>query len=222
MPCLESFGDQLSVYTAGKPLVATVSMTTIPKGDDGTDSAPVVTFVKMARDSSGKVYLESLLSGGRSVTVVEDPVSGTVFGWEAGDQVAKIVMVFHYPGIHSRQMQEKLREWPWARSLWAVPICVSYGPHSPFNKDEFSIQDLGTSQILETSAQGFQATRNDDSVTEERWYSSELELALTTRVIDSRLGTAVREIKSLQRIEPDPSLFRMPLGYEVSEMQSTH
>jgi hypothetical protein len=220
-PCMEALGDQTS-YAAGKPLVAIVSVTTIPKRDDGTDSAPEVAVVKMARDSSGKVYWEwlSLQSGDRFRPVwLDDPVSGTMFTWNVGAK-EKIVTVQHYPGIHSRHMQELLRMQPWRRRLWAVPVCLSAGLDSPVDKDEISFQDLGTSRILETSAQGVLATRNDNSVTEERWYSSELELALTTRVIDPRWGTAVSEIKSLELSEPDPNLFRMPTGYKVREFGS--
>jgi hypothetical protein len=212
-PCAEAFADQQSIYTAGKPFVATWTTTTIKKRDDGEDLAPQASpLIKVARDSSGKLYIESQHRTNSGVLDTDfslhDPVSGTTYTWSQG---GKAVAVSRSPGIRSSEMQERLRTWPWMNRLWAVPLCVTYGPDSAFDEGEFSIQNIGTSRILDTEAQGILATRNNDPVTEERWYSPDLQIALVTRVIDTRLGTFVRELKSLELIEPDQSLFRIPL-----------
>jgi hypothetical protein len=216
-PCAEAVGDQQSLYTAGKPFVATWITTTIQKLKDGTDLAPVVSpLIKIARDSSGKVYTEFQGRTQKGILYrsfsVDDPVSGTTYSWLEWD---KAVTVFHYPDMNSREMQEKLRKWPWMKRLWAVPLCATYGPDSTFDGGEFGMRDIGTSRILGTDAQGVLATRNSDPVTEERWYSPDLQIALITRIKDTRFGTFAREFKSLEQIEPDQSLFRIPAGYPV-------
>jgi hypothetical protein len=212
-----AFGDTLSLYTPDKPLVATYAIwhsdTTIQKRDDGADAAVLL----MARSSSGEVYTASWHNGvpGHSIWVV-DPVSGTSFFWWDRDK-AKIVWVYHGDGIHSRKMQELLRKQPFRARLWAVPLCATYLA----GKDEFTTQELGTSRIVDTDAQGIQATRNDQSVTEEQWFSPDLELMLTSRSIEPQVGTFVTEIKSLEQVEPDPNLFRVPAGYEVRDFPGT-
>jgi hypothetical protein len=189
VPCMEDFGDQQSLYTISKPFVASWTTTTIQTRADGADSAPMVSLVKMARDSSGKVYRETQNrpqkgQPNRSFSV-EDPVSGTTYGWFEGD---KVVTVFHSAGVNSPEVHERLRKSPFGKKIWIVPLCATFGPDSGYDTGEFSIQNLGTSHILGTDAQGILATRNDELVTEERWYSSDLQIALTTRVSDSRFG----------------------------------
>src|SRR5579862_3212887 len=93
--CSGAFGDTLSLYTPGKPLVATYAIwhsdTTTQERDDGAHAAPEVVFVKVARNSSGKVYTEYWGNGVPNHKFwvrapghdfwVENPVSGTSFDW---------------------------------------------------------------------------------------------------------------------------------------------
>ncbi|MGA2651997.1 MAG: hypothetical protein ABSF28_15805 [Terracidiphilus sp.] len=222
LPCLEAYGDQ-QPYTTGKPFVATWTETMTQTRNDGTDSAPIQSLTKIARDSSGRVYQEDRIHPHNGIPYrvfsVDDPASGTNYVWTELD---KTVHLSHFPKISSRETQEALRKNPWAKKSWAIPVCVTYGPDSVVDPNEFSIQNLGTSQILGIDAEGILATRNNDPVTEERWYSSDLRIALTTRVSDSRLGTAVREINSLERVEPDQSLFRIPAGYRIVDALLRH
>jgi hypothetical protein len=221
-PCLTSFTDQQSLYTAGKPFVATWTDTTIQKHNDGTELAPVVYLIKMARDSSGKVHVEGGFprekAGPYRSFRLDDPISGTTY-WVFEN--TRTVMVDHHPGINSPEIQQSLRKMPWLKEKWTVPLCATYGPDSGYDPDEFTIQDLGTRQILGTDAQGILAVRKNVPVTEELWYSSDLQIALIARVHDSRFGTTVREVKSLE-LDPDPSLFRIPAGYILSDSSSPH
>lgn len=215
-PCGESYGDQMG-YTVGKPFVGTWSDTMIQMQGDGTDLAPVVSLTKMARDSSGEVYIETqILTQKEGIHFrhywVNDPATGKFYDWSVPGTV---MTVAHYASINSREMQERLGTMPWAKNLWAVPLCTTGGPGTSFDEDEFSIQNLGTDRIVGIDEEGILSKRNDGTVTEERWYSSDLQIALTTRVNDLRHGTWVREIRSLERVEPDPRLFEIPAGYEV-------
>jgi hypothetical protein len=224
-PCMEAFGDQMSYYTVGKPFVATYSMTTIRTIPDSTDLPQMVSLIKMARDSSGKFYVASQTWPKNAVSgipyrsfMVNDPVSGAGFGWS---QEGKVVFVDHSPGINSPEMQERMRKWPWANKIWAVPLCGTNGLDPDIESREFSIQNIGTGRILGIDAQGILATRND-ALTEERWFSSDLQIALTTRVTDPQFGTSILELKSLERIEPEPGLFRIPAGYAIKDIALPH
>jgi hypothetical protein len=236
MPCMEALGDQQAFYATGKPFVGTWSDTTTETLQDGTKVSNLSFVVTVARNSSGKVYVEgqpwppneipnpSTVKVPGSVRVlrtrnfwVDDPVSGTMYSWS---EPIKVVTLIHYAGVNSRerQEQERIRKASWSRDhAWAVPVCATYGLDSAYDSDEFSIRNLGTSQILGIDAEGIRATRNSDSVMEERWYSPDLQIALITRVDDARGDTSVREIKSLKQSEPDPDLFRIPAGYAIKE-----
>jgi len=47
----------------------------------------------------------------------------------------------------------------------------------------------------------------------ETWYSPELHVFLYRKRIDPRFGEIVYSLTTIQRVEPDPSLFRIPAGY---------
>lgn len=215
-PCMEAFGDAIAVYTAGKPFVGTWSITTIQKRNDGSDSAPEVVLIKAARSSSGEIYEEIRRPQNSRLPTrtfwVSDPVSGKGYFWS---ERIKVVNVSRSSGINSREMQEAEQKKPWLKKLWAVPICVTN------DGEEYSIQKIGTSQILGIDAEGVLAKRNDGTITEERWYSSDLQIALTRRVVDSRYGTSIVEVTSLERTDPDPNLFRIPAGYAIRDSPET-
>ncbi len=220
-PCMESLSDQVSIYTAGKPFLATWRRATIWTRSDGTDSTEELFLFKMARDSSGKkLYEEQSLS--REVTgrvpdlsiSLDDPLSGTTLTWSDQDKVAWVI---HGNSIHSPAMQDLFRKWPWVRKNWTATLCAA-GSFDDFEKGEsFSIRNLGSRRILGIDAEGTLGTRNDGSVTEERWYSSDLRIPLIIRVTETGVGTAVLEIKSMERVEPDPGLFRVPAGYTIQD-----
>ncbi len=213
---METIGDQGVSYAKEKPLLATWSDTTIETRQDGTRVSNLSLVVTVARNSSGKVYTEywwpnRIPKRGFSL---DDPLTGTVYFWS--EQI-KDVTVLHYHGINSREEQASLQKWPWLKHLWSVPVCATYGLDSGDDSEEVSIQNIGTSQILGLDAEGILATRYSDSLTEERWFSSNLQIPLITRVGDSTGDTSLREIKSLRQGEPDPKLFRIPEGYAIKE-----
>jgi hypothetical protein len=81
-------------------------------------------------------------------------------------------------------------------------------------------------QIMEgVSAEGVRLTTtieagaigNDRPIqsTEERWYSSELQVNLLVRKTDPRTGEDTVRLTNVRRIEPDPTLFTLPPGYQV-------
>jgi hypothetical protein len=50
---------------------------------------------------------------------------------------------------------------------------------------------------------------------EERWYSPELQVNLLVKRTDPRTGEDVTRLTNVRRLEPDPSLFTPPPGYQI-------
>ncbi len=50
---------------------------------------------------------------------------------------------------------------------------------------------------------------------EERWYSPELQVNLLVRKTDPRTGEDIVRLTNVRRLEPDPSLFTPPPGYQM-------
>jgi len=56
-------------------------------------------------------------------------------------------------------------------------------------------------------------------ITQERWYSSELQLDLLLKTVDPRHGETTQQITNIKLGEPDPALFEIPPDYTVQEIK---
>lgn len=56
-------------------------------------------------------------------------------------------------------------------------------------------------------------------IVSERWYSPELQLVVMTRHSDPRSGETTYKLTNINRTEPAKSLFEVPAGFNVKEMQ---
>jgi len=54
-------------------------------------------------------------------------------------------------------------------------------------------------------------------VTDETWYSPELQITVMSRHSDPREGETVYKLNNVTRAEPDPSLFRAPTDYVIND-----
>lgn len=52
-------------------------------------------------------------------------------------------------------------------------------------------------------------------ITEERWYSPELQVNLLVKKTDPRIGEEVTRLTNVSRQEPDPTLFTVPSSYQL-------
>jgi hypothetical protein len=88
-------------------------------------------------------------------------------------------------------------------------------------------EDLGTRMIEGVEAKGTRNTvtipageiGNDRAIdiVDERWYSSELQLAVLTRHLDPRSGETTYKLVNIQRLEQVRSLFELPADYTVRD-----
>ena len=87
-------------------------------------------------------------------------------------------------------------------------------------------EDLGTQTISGLSTQGTRYTRiisagqigNDNPIviTDEVWYSPDLQIVVMNSHADPRFGTRTSMVTGIQRQEPAASLFAVPVGYTVT------
>ena len=90
-----------------------------------------------------------------------------------------------------------------------------------------TVEDLGMSTVNGVPARGTRTTtvvpvgaigndREFRSVTE-RWFSSDLNMMVKSVSTDPRFGTTTFELTNISRQPPDPSLFRVPADYTVTQ-----
>jgi len=203
----------LSAQVMGQPYSAISKTTTVQKLADGTTITHETTGV-VARDSGGHTYRDQELpvgsESGRSrihMFEISDPVNKTSIHWNS---TSKVATVLHYGG-------------PGGRPLLPVP------PPSArvTSRNETTSEKLGGKTINGIYAEGTRHTMiipaekdgNDQPITvvHEIWLSSDLMAPILETVNDPRSALTTTERTIIERADPDPSLFRIPNGYIVSD-----
>jgi hypothetical protein len=92
-------------------------------------------------------------------------------------------------------------------------------------QSEVTTTSLGTQTIAGVTAQGTRYTRTIPAgaignekpivITNERWYSPDLQLVVMSKHSDPRMGDTVFQMTNIQKQEPDASLFQVPSDYTV-------
>jgi hypothetical protein len=90
------------------------------------------------------------------------------------------------------------------------------------NRSETS---LGTQEIAGVQAQGTRTTETIPAgkignekpivITDERWYSPDLQVDVRVKHSDPRMGDVIYQLTNINREEPDASLFQVPADYTV-------
>jgi hypothetical protein len=72
------------------------------------------------------------------------------------------------------------------------------------------------SRSIETIPAGQIGNRLPIEITQERWYSRELQILVLSKHHDPRSGDITYRLTNIERSEPDPSLFEVPADYRLS------
>ena len=90
-----------------------------------------------------------------------------------------------------------------------------------------SVEQLGTDTIEGLMVEGKRRTttipagaRGNDSpmiIISEVWTSPELKIEILGKTSNPRVGENIRRLTNIQRVEPDPDLFRVPTDYKIQE-----
>lgn len=172
------------------------------------------------RDSQGRLRRETTLPAigpltatGESKTfvVIHDPVAGTSFELHPEQKTAVQLRAHGGGKANGDTLQGKFQA--------HIQAEIANGT--------LKKEDLGTQTINGLSAQGTRYTRtipagqigNDKpiTVTNEVWYSPDLQIVLKSTRNDPRFGTTTYTVSKIQRQEQAVSLFAVPAGYTVTQ-----
>ncbi|HLG96976.1 MAG TPA: hypothetical protein VKX49_11750 [Bryobacteraceae bacterium] len=164
----------------------------------------------VARDSQGRTRTEQnftsigpLAASGstsRTMIFINDPVAGMSYVLD--------------PNAHTvREMQIHAPRQPPANRP------------APPQSANVTTEDLGTQVIQGVNATGKRITRtipagaagNDRAIqiVTETWTSPDLQIVVSSKTTDPRMGDNVYQLTGITRAEPDPALFTVPAGYTV-------
>lgn len=227
------------------PYTATEKTTVVQTLSDGTHiKTETVTF--LARDSSGRTLRKSELPFSRDQSMVQsivsDPVARTNIFWTTFNKVATRI---HMPGPPPQSSSAGFSALGSGSTVAAVSggigssgtfitsSTLTSGPAgvnmNSRQQPEPHTEKLGTQSINGVLADGIRTTvtypiglvGNDRPIesVNETWTSTDLHIILRATSTDPRSGTRTTEVISLDRAEPDPSVFQPPQGYEIKDQQ---
>lgn len=168
----------------------------------------------------------------RTTANVSDPVEGTQSSWESTTKKARVVRL---PPEDQRKGCWTSDEGNMRMSWYEGPkpgapapnrtVVAGGGTIVPAQRQVPAAEKLGTTTIQGVEARGVRFTTtiaagemgNDQPIvsTNEVWSAPQFGLTVREVTDDPRTGKTTRELVSLTKGEPDPSLFEPPEGYEV-------
>jgi hypothetical protein len=174
------------------------------------------------RDGQGRIRREVTLVGfgpmatsgqSKSFVIINDPVAGATFMLHPDQKTA-----------------EKLRN-PFAKMngpmKQAMKDKMDFRRQQETNNVNVKKEDLGAQTIAGITAQGTRLTKtipagqigNEKPITivRESWYSNDLQTIVMSKRSDPWAGETTYTLTSIQRSEPDASLFAVPSDYTVTE-----
>jgi hypothetical protein len=209
------FGDGKTV--TGAPLTAVVVVTRDTTLADG-NRIHNESQVKVYRDSQGRIRRElgvdlvTPATGNvkRNLVLIMDPVAAKRYVLNPDNKTAR-EMPMHGPRQHG--------------SDGGPDAATKSGPRGPAQAGELTKEDLGTKTVNGLPAEGVRVTRtiaagsigNDKpiDVVTERWYSTDLQIAVMTIHSDPMMGTVTTKLTNVTRGDPDASLFQVPSDYTI-------
>ncbi len=207
----EEIGEGHKVVT-GAPMTAVTTSTRDTTLSDG-NTIHTQNQSTVYRDSQGRVRREvpfDLVTPATGATkgtmiIISDPVAGTRYMLNPQNKTA-------------HQMPMGPRKPPAGASPEGEPTARP-------DKVDFTSESLGTKTILGLSAQGTRVTHtipagqigNAKPITSvtERWVSTDLQIPLSSTHTDPMMGTMTTTVVSVNRAEPDATLFQVPSDYKI-------
>ena len=207
----------------GAPFSATMTTQTTQVLADGNHIDRTTTGT-VARDGQGRTRREMTLpaigpwaASGKTaphVVFINDRVAGTQYILQPDKKTARKV-----PHMgHGRR-----RGGPGPEAQGDVLYERAGGPDA----ENVATTSLGTQTINGVQAQGTRTTRtipagqignaNPITVTNERWYSPDLQTVVMSKRSDPFSGETTFQLTNIQRQEPDASLFQVPSDYRMKQ-----
>ncbi len=197
----------------GAPFSAQMTRETVQVLSDGTHVDQKMTG-NVARDSAGRTRQEMtfnnigpLSASGQAphIAFIRDPGAGKAY---ILDEDKQTVLTMNRPARAGAEGDAR-----WMRQ----------NDQSRHENANVQTTSLGTKTIDGLTVEGTRVTRtipagrigNDKPmvITREEWYSSELQMVVSSTRTDPRFGTTTYQLTNINRSEPSESLFTVPSGY---------
>ncbi len=206
----------------GAPFSATFSTQTTQALADGNQIQRSTTGT-FARDSQGRTRRDMTLpavgpwsTSGQTaphVVFINDNVAGTQYILQPDRKVARKMGRMH-DGRHGGPPPDS-------------EFASGSGTGRANNRNSVTTTSLGTQTINGVQAEGTRVTHtipagaignaNPIVITNERWYSTELQTVVMIKRSDPRMGTTTFQLTNIQKQEPDATLFQVPADYTVRQ-----
>jgi hypothetical protein len=196
----------------GAPYSADVSNSVVQTLSDG-NSIQRSTTGHVARDAQGRTYSQETITGGMlarngptTITFINDPVAGYAYVLNATTKVAM------------------------RRALKTPQEKAQHPAGDPANRParpNVTTVDLGTQVVNGVSATGKSLTHTIPAgeignaqpivFTSEGWYAPSLQVVVSSKRTDPRMGTATYALTNIQTAAPSATLFQVPSDYTVQD-----
>ncbi len=208
------------------------------------NSQPTHTILsgKLYRDSEGRTRRETQSQDGGRTIVITDPVRRVMILFNASQKTARI---YHWQSPKTGGQAQagataasaNLPAQPWSAPTQSPPGATlalrGGGPLTPVpaspsimpvkthvekleDRELDGVMVTGT-RITRTTEAGAPGTAMPMVSTTETWFSPELKLTILSETNNPQSGQTVTKLVSLQRSEPDASLFEAPPDYTVQD-----
>jgi hypothetical protein len=221
------------------PYSATQTRTTTQTLADGTHITNSSTTI-MYRDSQGRTRTE--VNG--EIATIYDPVAGATYRLNMKSQTASTIQLTRPVGVSVEALKAQMDATQAQLQTELQAKATAIGPDINYtvtttggtitinnvggengNPPEVVHESLGTQTMEGLAVEGTRVTRttpqgaigNDRPITSvtERWFSPDLQLFVMTKTSDPRNGETIVQMTSVNRAEPDASLFQIPANYKV-------
>jgi hypothetical protein len=222
----------------GLPFSATETTVREQTLSDGTVIKSTVE-VQLWRDSEGRMRAESTLNSSTTpqghIVTLWNPAEGKAITWITGKSAVTFASATHLPesqlnGLLSSQASAPSASPASARSPLQrtadTPAVLSAS--SSQESANLRTETLSPETIAGLEAAGTRTTQlipagtvnndRDFTVVSETWTSAELKTTVRQMSSDPRTGTVTTELSNVDRSEPDPALFKPPVGLKVAEI----
>lgn len=200
------------------PFTATTEVVTHMRMPDGTDHIRT-TFSRIARTSSGRIYNErrllvpSTYAGTPPLlsAYIYDPNSRLGISLTPHLHLAREYIVQHPPVNNSGHNGAKINPNPGPGKTEETIGTQNF--------QGMNLQGIRKTEVVPANVSG---TGQPITVTDEFWFSAELDLDFIIKHNDPRTGEQLITVTHLVRTEPDPILMAVPSDYKVVDETFTY
>jgi hypothetical protein len=186
------------------------------------------TSARIARDGQGRVRREQkavavgvlVAEAQTPIVTVNDPVAGVFFTLDLARKVA----------IRTTPPDRSLKVIGNGRGI-GVRVPAGVPPHAPppppSPPGDVRTESLGTAALEGVHTEGTRTTltipagaignHGPIEVITERWYSPELQVVVSSKRSDPRMGETIYRLTNIVRGEPSPELFEIPPDFRLEE-----